>query len=202
MAGGILSGLGNLAHEGAELAGKAFNAASTAASNAAKSVFSAVKKAGSAVMGCFSKKQPPLSGIVKEVNPTKSVVNCGNIVDAVVARLDGSNPTAVSPATQDGSFDDIAARHGTAFQWGHNFNDAFQQVRDGGDGTVALVGIQYAGGASSHIVTMANQGGVVGIAEAQDWGPGLPQEVITDPARANARYGADSDIGIALLPHH
>lgn len=59
-----------------------------------------------------------LSAAAQAVNPTGSVVNCGNIIDAVVVRLRGTDPDATAPAQGDGSFRDIERRFGTKFQWG------------------------------------------------------------------------------------
>ncbi len=142
-----------------------------------------------------------LSVIASSVNPASSVINCGNIIDAVNARLTGTDPGAAAPAGRDGSFSDIETRFGTNLAWGGNFQDAFNAVQAGGPGTRAIVGIGYSGG-GSHVVMMANQNGTVGIVEGQDWGAGNPREVITTPARANQRYNSDggSNIGWGLVP--
>ncbi len=150
--------------------------------------------------------QPPgakLDRIVKGVNPSNSVLNCGNIVDADIDRLSGKNPNAVAPDTQDGTFEEIERRHNTKLVWDKNFQDAFSDVQNGGNGTTAIVGIIYPGGTASHIVVMNNDQGQVGIIEGQDWGPGNPKEVITDAARANARYnaGGGSNIGYGIVPN-
>ncbi|SIN91582.1 PAAR domain-containing protein [Vannielia litorea] len=135
------------------------------------------------------------------VNPSGSVVNCGNSIDAVLDRLDGTDPNAVAPATRDGLFSDIEARHGTTLGWNSSFQDAFDAVQAGGPGTRAIVGIRYSGG-GSHVVVMANDGGTVGIVESQDWGPGNRREVITDAGRANTRYNGDggSNVGWGIVP--
>lgn len=148
-----------------------------------------------------SVQQCPLASqtIADSVNPSNSVVNCGNIIDAVIDRLNGNNPDATAPAEQDGSFAEIGNRHGTNIEWGHSFDDAFDAVEQGGDGTTAIVGINYGNG-SSHVVVMTNRGGNVEIIEGQDWGGGNPKEVITTPERAKERYGAGSDVGYGILP--
>jgi uncharacterized Zn-binding protein involved in type VI secretion len=145
---------------------------------------------------------PTFGLIINGVNPSNSVINCGNIVDAVIDRLSGTNDNATAPNQQDGTFDEIAQRHGTNFQWGHSFQDAFDAVQRGGNGTTALIGIQYSGGTASHIVTMTNYNGHAVILEGQDWGAGNPRETITTPDRANQRYNSDgwSNMGIAVLP--
>jgi len=159
---------------------------------------------GVIVLGCFTViigeagAPPP---IVVAVNPTNSVINCGNIIDAVIDRLTGANPNAVAPAGGDGTFPQIAARHNMTMTWGHTFQDAFDTVKAKGDGTIAIVGIAYSGGTASHVVTMANDHGHVLIFEGQNWGAGNPQEIITSPARANQRYNSDggSNVGYGIV---
>ncbi|MCX7428309.1 MAG: toxin glutamine deamidase domain-containing protein [Planctomycetia bacterium] len=125
-------------------------------------------------------------------------MNCGNIVDAVIARLTGKNPWATAPFGQDGLFSEIGKRHGTTIRFGHSFDDAFSTVRNGGNGTTAIVGIIYKGG-NSHVVVMTNRGGQVAIIEGQDAGAGNPRGLVTTPERARQQYGADSDVGIGVL---
>jgi len=142
-----------------------------------------------------------LGSAVAGVNPGGSIVNCGFIIDAAIDRLRGTNPNAAAPVGQDGSFTAIENRHNTSLTWGSDFQSAFDAVRDGGHGTVAIVGISYSG-SGSHVVVLANDGGAVGVVEGQNWGAGNPQEVITSPARANTRYNGDggSNIGWGLVP--
>jgi len=135
-----------------------------------------------------------LDSIAKAVNPENGTVNCGKIIDAVSDRLRGRNPNAVAPKGRNGSWDDIGARHGTAFEWGKSYDDAFKAVQDGGDGTTALVGIGYKGG-DAHVVAITNKNGVCGIVEGQGGG-----KVITNADDAAAAYGADSAVGVAMLP--
>jgi len=165
---------------------------------------------GNIILGCFTViigevgmgvPSVALFGIATAVNPLAGTINCGNIIDAVISRLSGADPLATAPATQDGTFEDIGQRHGTQIEWGHSFQDSFSAVSDGGDGTIAILGIQYSGGTASHVVVMANDHGTVGIVEGQDWGAGNPPEVITTPQRANERYNPDggSDVGIGIV---
>jgi len=142
-----------------------------------------------------------LEAAAAAVNPEGSVVNCGHIIDAVIARLRGTDPDAVAPAERDGSFDAIEERLGTTIGWNSDFQAAYDAVRNGGPGTVAVVGIEYSGG-GSHVVILANDNGTVGIVEGQNWGEGNPAEVITDVDRANERYNADggSNVGWGLVP--
>ncbi len=162
---------------------------------------------GNIILGCFtvmigdSGSSGPAT-LAGEVNPLGSTINCGNIIDAVIDRLTEKDPDAVAPDKQDGTFDEIEKRHGTTIQWGHGFKDAFDAVRAGGNGTIAIIGIQYGDPNFSHVVVMSNDHGNVGIVEAQDWGKDNPQEVIRDPARADQRYNSDgkTDVGIGILP--
>ena len=132
------------------------------------------------------------------INPSGSVLNCGFNVDSAIARLFGTNAGATSPAGQDGSFAQIGARHGTVINWGNTLDGAFDTVRNGGPGTTAIVGIDYGNG-SSHVVVMTNHYGTPVIIEGQNWGPGQPAEVITDPAAANTRY-SPANVGVGVLP--
>ncbi len=143
-----------------------------------------------------------LASAVAGVNPANSTINCDNIIDAAAARLNGSDPDAAAPAGQDGTFPQIEQRFGTTLTWGSDFQSAFDAVRAGGDGTMAVVGIGYSGGRGSHVVLLANDGGSVGIVEGQDWGAGNPPEAITDVNRANTRYNSDggSNIGWGIVP--
>jgi uncharacterized Zn-binding protein involved in type VI secretion len=159
---------------------------------------------GVIVLGCFTViigeagAPPP---IVAAVNPTDSVINCGNIIDAFISRLTGADPNATAPNQMDGTFDEIEQRHNVKLQWNKNFNDAFDAVKAGGNGTIAIVGIDYSGGTASHVVVMANAHGQPVILEGQNWGPGNPKETITSPDRANARYNSDggSNIGYGIV---
>jgi len=163
-----------------------------------KEAFSA--KAPAATASCPVADE--LQDIADAVNPEDSNVNCGNIIDAVIDRLNGSDPLAVAPAEQDGSFDEIAARHGTALEWGHSFDEAFDAINAAPEGTVAVLGIDYGGGGGSHVVVITKQDGVATIVEAQNWGPDSPRETITTAERANERYnpGGTTTVGYGVLP--
>lgn len=141
------------------------------------------------------------TAIANAVNPEESNINCGNIVDAVIARLKGTDPDAVAPKEQDGSFDEIEQRHNTTLTWGKTFEQAFDEVNEGPEGTTAVVGIDYGNG-SSHVVVMTKQDGKATIIEAQDWGAGSPREAITTPERANERYnpGGTTTVGVGIVP--
>lgn len=142
-----------------------------------------------------------LHKIVHDINPSGNTVNCGHTIDAVIHRLNGTNPSAVSHNIGlGGSFEQIAARHGTAFTWQSSIEGIFAMLKSGGHGTIAMIGIKYSGG-GAHIVTVGNIDGVVGICEGQDWAPGQPPEVVAHPHRANARYNASgaNDLGLAVI---
>lgn len=142
------------------------------------------------------------TAIANAVNPENGTTNCGHIIDAVIARVKGTDPDAVAPNEQDGSFDEIEKRHGTQLKWGQTFEQAFDQVNSGPEGTTAVVGIIYGGGAASHVVVISKLNGQATIIEGQDWGAGNPREAITTPQRANERYNPDgrSNVGVGVLP--
>jgi uncharacterized Zn-binding protein involved in type VI secretion len=144
-----------------------------------------------------------LDAIVAGVNPLNGTVNCGNIIDAVVARLNGSDPNAAAPISKDGGWDAIEKRFNITMTGGHSFQDVFSAVKAGGDGTTAIVGMYNPGPPIfSHVVVMTNDNGTVGIMEAQGWGSGNPKEVITSPERANQRYnaGGGTDVTYGIIP--
>lgn len=136
-----------------------------------------------------------LMSAAKNVNPLADNVNCGFIIDAVFARLTGANPNATAPAGRDGIWDEIEDRLNASITWGKSFQDAFDSVKAGGHGTMAVVGIKYSGG-DAHVLVMANDRGTVGLVEGQGGG-----RVITDAATANSRYNGDgkSEIGYGRI---
>ncbi len=136
-----------------------------------------------------------LSAIAAAVNPGGGTINCGNIIDAVVARLRDPDSTATAPTTEDGSWDEIEERFGAKFQWGQDFNQAYAAVEAGGPGTTALIGIEYADSDASHVVVMTNHDGHVAIIEGQGGG-----DVVYSSDSAGQAYGADSEVGVAILP--
>jgi hypothetical protein len=143
-------------------------------------------------------KEPegPLGEIVKEVNPTNDDNNCGYIVYAVVARLRGIDPKAVAPAgTYPFGSKEIERHFQIKFQPG-DFDEIFDRVISGGDGTIAIVRIIFPNG-TGHVVVMANFKGQIGIIEAQD-----PKQLITSPEDADAYYNAhgNNSISYGILP--
>jgi hypothetical protein len=142
-----------------------------------------------------------MGAVANAVNPMGGTVNCGNIIDAVVARLTGADADAVAPTAGDGLFTDIEQRFNTTINWNQGFQAAFNAVAAGGPGTTAIVGIGYSGGNSSHVVVLANVDGTVGVIEGQDWGDADPREVVSTVDRANERYNSDggSNVGFGII---
>lgn len=139
--------------------------------------------------------------IVQDVNPSGNTLNCGHTIDAVIHRLSGRNPTAVShDIGMGGSFEEIATRHGTFFTWNHSLDAIYDIMQSGGYGAIGLVGIIWPAN-SSHIVAMGNVDGVVGICEGQDWASQLPPEVVADTRKAVVRYNPSGGeiLGLAIV---
>jgi len=141
-----------------------------------------------------------MQAIVDAVNPLSSVVNCGHIIDAVEARLTGSDASATAPAHMDGSDAEIQARFHTQVDMGKTFDQAFEALRNAGPGARAIIFVDYAGG-GGHVIMMANHNGTVGVFEGQDWGAGQPREIIATPERAIQRYNP-SDVGFGIVGSH
>ncbi len=143
-----------------------------------------------------------LDVIADEVNPTNSGDNCGHIIDAVIARLRGTDPKAVAQAGLDGSWADILKRYNTKIQLGISFDEAFKRVREGGNGTIAIIGIVFKNGLS-HVVVITNDNGAVGIVEGQSTKK-HPKKVIYTAEEAYERYnrnfGGIASIGYAAIP--
>lgn len=142
-----------------------------------------------------------LQEMANAINPRAGTVNCGWNIDSVIARFTGADPGATTNTTgMDGSWSQIEQRHNTTITWNTGFQAAFDAVQAGGPGTAAIVSIVYPGkNAGAHVIAMVNQNGTVGIVEGQDWGNENPREVITDAARANERYNANSNIGFGIV---
>ena len=143
-----------------------------------------------------------LDDIANSVNPDSSVINCGNIIDAALARIRGTDSAATAPDTQDGSFEDIEKRMNTRINWNQGFQNAFDAVKNGGNGTTAVVGIQYSSGTTAHVILLTNDHGTVGIIEGQNWGFGARPGLIESVDEANDRYNSDggSNIGYGIIP--
>jgi hypothetical protein len=143
-----------------------------------------------------------LDSAAAEVNPTKSVENCGNIMDAVVARLRGTNPKATAPAETDGNWDNIEARLNTKIEWGQTLENIYQHVANSGNGAIGVIGILNSDSKNSYVVIIANDHGTVGIVEGQDWGNGNGAGPILAPKKADLRYSPNggSTFGFGMLP--
>lgn len=124
-----------------------------------------------------------MNHIARSVNPLKSNINCGWIIDAVFDRLTGKNVDAIAPPSRDGTWEEIGQRFQTQFL-PTTIDDAFTHV-GGRDGRRMLVGMERADG-SSHVVMLANKNGTVGMIEGQGGG-----RVFTDAASANAHYSGN-----------
>lgn len=122
----------------------------------------------------------PMLAMALAINPLNGTINCGNNLHAAIARLDGSDPNATSTAAQNGSWTQIENQHNTTIAWGQNMDQAYDQVRAGGHGTTAVVGIKYPNTTASHVVPMTNHYGVPVIIEGQGGGA-----VYTTAAQAN-----------------
>lgn len=136
--------------------------------------------------------------IVAQVNPLNGGVNCGHIIDAVIARLDGSSPYAITATTdRDGSWAEIEARHGTKFTWGKDFKQVYDEVKAGGPGTTHIVGM--GGKKEAHVVVITNHNGTPMILEGQGGGATIGS---ADDATARydpAFYGDGFQVGSAPL---
>jgi hypothetical protein len=145
-----------------------------------------------------------LQAMVQSVNPNPapSDQNCGYITDAEYQRLTGANPNAIALKADGRDISQMAADyHTTLSAPTHDFQNAFNAVQSGGDGTKALVFITRPDG-SGHVVLMTNQDGKAYVLEGQDWGPGEPPEVISSVDRANYRYADDgkNSVYVAVIP--
>ncbi len=143
-----------------------------------------------------------LQSIVDGVNPLGGTINCGQIIDAVAARLTGLDADATAVTAQDGSWAEIEARHNTQIAWGQTFGDAFTQMQAQPDGTNAIIGIKYKNpdgtyASSSHVVVMTKQDGQVAILEGQSGG-----SVVTSAADAETAYGSTSEVGVGVRGSH
>ncbi|WP_244593111.1 phage portal protein [Rhodoblastus acidophilus] len=113
-----------------------------------------------------------LENAATHVNPKNDQQNCGFVIDAVAARLRGTDRSAVAQSGREGAWDEIESRFNMKITWGQKIDDAYSQVKQAGDGALAIVGIRYPDGAGAHVVVIGNDRGKVGIVEAQDWGNG------------------------------
>jgi hypothetical protein len=145
------------------------------------------------LFGNKNKEKEFLDSIAREVNPTNSGDNCEKIMDAVIERLRGTNPDAVAEAGMGADWPEIKKHYKIAFVLGR-FDEIFRKVREAGDGAIVVIGIIYPNG-KSHVLVIANVGGVVGIIEGQDKKDKKTNTIISQrkviytPEEADERYG-------------
>lgn len=147
-----------------------------------------------------------LHALANAVNPLSGRRNCSSILDAVIARFTGSDPSAAaSVLNQGGKWRLIQDRHDMTFTGG-SFHDAFAAVAAAGPGTAAVVGIRYPpdpadphARSTAHVVALVNQNGTVAVIEGQQASAAHPRGPITDPAEAARRYGTRSDVGFGIV---
>lgn len=144
---------------------------------------------------------PNIAIILEAINPTNSVINCGNIIDSVIGLQRGNAPLEAS-AGRDGVYAQINQRLGTNVDFSSptNLNTVFSQLQASGPGSMQVIGIDYGDGGGGHVVVAQNVNGTVGIMEGQNWGPGQESGFITDPAVANARYNPSGTTTYAASP--
>jgi hypothetical protein len=136
--------------------------------------------------------RPPglaLAFAAAHVNPTNDHYNCAHIIDAVVARLRGTDPNATALTGYDGRWEDIEDRLNTKFHLGERLDHAYQIVAAGGNGAIGIIGMEFSDG-TAHVVIIANDHGAVGIVEGQEAGQS-PPGVISSLESANGLYNRD-----------
>ncbi len=148
-----------------------------------------------ALKNLYNKAQNYLTllSIAQKVNPDNGNINCGKIIDAVIDRLKNPDSKAVADTEPNGSFSEIETRHNTTITWGKSFQDIFQDVKNGGNGTTGIIGVIYGNNTSSHVIVITNKNGVVGIIEGQ-----LGGKVITSPEKADKLYNSDGKSRMGL----
>ncbi|RZK19624.1 MAG: hypothetical protein EOO56_13870 [Hymenobacter sp.] len=139
-----------------------------------------------------------LLAATKDVNPTNSQTNCADIATALIARLRGTNPEAVAGDTPVQFIPDIEATHNVKFDFGQDFHQAFNTIRNSPEGTIGLLVMVPKVPGMGHVVTIVNQEGVPTILEGQRWDPFNPAEVITSSSRAERRYGNPDKVHLGL----
>jgi hypothetical protein len=147
-----------------------------------------------------------LKAMPKAVNPENGMTNCTHITEAVVARLRGTDPEAVAPATgQLRKIPEIEAMYGITFQRepGTDFHKAFREIESQPEGTIGLfVMLPKGPGTMGHIVTVVNNNGKATIIEGQHRNAYNPAELITSSTLAERRYGDEdaTHLMMAILP--
>jgi|GEM_PF-3062903 len=135
-----------------------------------------------------------LDGVLGLINEDGGTVNCGNIIDGVVAFMRGEGIDKVTTA-RDGSWAEINERLGTNIDHSTSttFEDIFDDLDSRGHGSMTLI----SSGSGGHVTVAVNVNGSVGIMEGQDWGTDNPSGFITNPEDAEDRYG---ETGVTSSP--
>jgi hypothetical protein len=182
------------------------NIAEAAAPAVLRPIASAEEIAAAAAVVASNLATIDLKAMPKAVNPENGMTNCTHITEAVVARLRGTDPEAVAPATgQLRQIPEIEAMYGIAFQRepGTDFHTAFREIESHPDGTIGLfVMLPKGPGTMGHIVTVVNNNGKATIIEGQRRDAYNPAELITSSTLAERRYGdeAATHLMMAILP--
>jgi hypothetical protein len=145
-----------------------------------------------------------LSKLAQEVNPGGGGLNCAFIVDAIIDRLTGANPLATAPVTTTGRARDLTdAKHGVVRDDHSSFEDAFEDVTNGGHGAIGIIGISRPAvkdsqgrvikEASGHVLAIVNIHGKVVILEGQGGG-----KIIEGPEEAKKIYDPGSRYNISF----
>ena len=128
-------------------------------------------------------------------------MNSGYITDALMARLHGTDPTAVAQNAGPRLLRDIEASLRVKPKKVADFTEVFHLMAGYGAGTYALLLILGQHDVSAHAVIITNPNGVPTIIEGQQWGPTYPQDIFTSPAEAEARYGTAVDLRLGIIPN-
>ncbi|MES1224766.1 MAG: toxin glutamine deamidase domain-containing protein, partial [Bacteroidota bacterium] len=111
--------------------------------------------------------------IAQGVNPNPSVFdkNCGYIVVAVIDRLKNENSKAIASKDQyPEGFDGLEKMFNTKINWDQGFQEAFDAVKKGGNGTIGIIGLLNIYKNVSHVIVITNKNGTVAIIEGQNGG--------------------------------
>lgn len=89
---------------------------------------------------------------------------------------------------------------GTKVDWSvGTVENVFSRAQKLGDGTIIVMTTFNPDNSSGHVVIVANDHGVVGVVEGQDWGDGKNVGVITDAKTAQKRYGDGKIVGMGII---
>lgn len=128
-------------------------------------------------------------------------MNSGYIPQAILARLNRTNPDAIAANAGPRRLRDIESDLQVKLQKVADFDEVFQQMTSSTPGTSALLLILDRSTVNSHVVLILNASGVPTIIEGQSWGPTYPQDTFTTPIQAQARYGTAVDLKLGIIPN-